>query len=141
MMTPRRSFVLAVAASFAAVACQRDGRARCATCGMPIDPASPWRADLVTDGAPVAFDTPRCALLAWRTGRVAARALRVQEFYERAWRDAGELRFVAGSDVVGPMGADLVPVDPARTTKFLSDHHGARAYELSSVTSDVLGSL
>ena len=137
-MIPRRALL---AFALASLADCRDRDQRCATCGMKIDPASPWRAELVTASGPVAFDTPRCALLAWRSGRVAASALRVQEFYDRAWRDAADLRFALGGDVVGPMGADLVPVDPAHVTKFLSDHHAARALTLSEVTPDVLASM
>jgi hypothetical protein len=108
---------------------------------MRIDPSSVWRTELVTKSGPVAFDTPRCALAAWRSGRTPATALRAQEFYDRAWRDGVDLRFVAGSDVPGPMGADLVPVDPSRVSKFLSDHRGTRAYTLAEVTAEVLSSL
>ncbi len=108
---------------------------------MRIDPKSTWRADLVTAGGAVHFDTPRCALLAWRGGKTAATSLLVADFYDQRWQSADALRFVIGSDVVGPMGADLVPVDPARLAKFMSDHHGARALALAEVTPEVLSSL
>jgi len=65
----------------------------------------------------------------------------VADFYDQRWQSADSLRFVIGSDVVGPMGADLVPVDPARVAKFMSDHHGARALALAEITPDVLSSL
>jgi hypothetical protein len=109
---------------------------------MKIDPSSPWRADLVRDdGVHVHFDSPRCALLAWRTGRVPAQAVSLQEFYDRAWRSGTELRFAIGSDVVGPMGADVVPVDPSRADKFAADHHAARVVGLEDLTSPVLQAL
>ncbi len=109
---------------------------------MPIDPSSPWRADLVLqDGTTVHFDTPRCALTAWRTGRESAASIRVQEYYARQWRDGGDVRFVVGSDVLGPMGADLVPVDRARADKFAEDHQAARPLPLDAITAELLSEL
>ncbi len=109
---------------------------------MKIDPASPWRADLVrADGGRIHFDTPRCAFSAWRTGRVPATGIVLQEFYDRAWRKGDELRFALGSDVMGPMGIDVVPVDPSRAEKFATDHHAARTVTLDEVTAPLLDSL
>lgn len=109
------------------------------TCGMKIDRASAWRAELLlADGTVTRFDTPRCALQAWRGGKVRGKTLRLQEYYDRAFRDATELRFVIGGDVAGPMGAELVPVDPARATKFIQDHGAERALRLDEITHAVL---
>jgi hypothetical protein len=109
---------------------------------MKLDPASPWSADLVRgDGTHVHFDTPRCALLAWRSGRVPAAGISLQEFYERAWRKGEDLRFALGSDVMGPMGADAVPVEPARAQKFTMDHHATRIVTLDELTVALLESL
>ena len=49
-------------------------------------------------------------------------------------RDGSEVRFVIGGDVVGPMGPDLVPVDPPRSSKFIQDHGADRALELEEIT-------
>jgi NosL len=109
---------------------------------MKIDPASSWSADLIRgDGSHVHFDTPRCALLAWKSGRVPATGSSFQEFYERTWRSGSELRFAIGSDVMGPMGADVVPVDPARAAKLASDHHATRVATLDELTPQILQSL
>jgi hypothetical protein len=109
---------------------------------MRIDPTSAWRAELLgADGSVTPFDTPRCALTSWRTGKSQAIALRVQEYYDRRPRPADELRFVIGGDVVGPMGPDLVPVDPARAAKFIQDHGADRALRLDEITPDVLNGL
>lgn len=138
----RRTFLLALLAS--PLACKAkesvaDKSGRCSFCGMKIDPASAWLTELVmADGAKSTFDTPRCAMTAWRTRGIAAKSVRVQEFYERAWRDGSEVDFVIGSDVAGPMGADLVPVSPAKSAKFMVDHAGARALKLEAITPEVL---
>jgi copper chaperone NosL len=141
-MTRRALLSLLVAsATSIATACTRGQRDRCAFCGMRIDPASAWRADLVNGDVTTHFDTPRCALLAWRSGKTPARSLRVQEFYDRAWRDGSELRFAVGSDVIGPMGADLVPLDPSRVAKFGADHAAADTLTLDAITTATLASI
>lgn len=121
------------------VACKREER--CKTCGMKIDRASAWRTELVTaDGKVTQFDTPRCALYAWRNEAFPAVTMRVREYYDASGplRDARELRFVAGGDVVGPMGPDFVPVEPARVSKFIQDHEADQAFRLEEITSQVL---
>lgn len=139
----RRDFIgLVFGTLIGGVACQsksKSGEQRCKHCGMKVDPASAWRADLVAaDGAVTSFDTPRCALTSWRSGKSQATTLRVQEYYERRWRNAEELRFIVGGDVVGPMGPDFVPVDPSQATKFIQDHGADRALRLDELTMDVL---
>jgi copper chaperone NosL len=112
--------------------CKHDG-ARCARCGMKIDPASPWNAELDAER----FDTPRCALATWLDGGKHG-TVRVQDYYDRALHPASDVRFVIGSDVVGPMGPDLVPVDAARVGKFEKDHGGTRALALTDLDEKAL---
>jgi hypothetical protein len=143
-MTRRELLVgLAVAAVVlpSASACSKSG-ARCRHCGMRIDPTSAWHAELVgDDGKVTAFDTPRCALTSWRSGATPARSIRVQEYYDRKARDGSELRFVIGGDVLGPMGPDLVPVDPPRSSKFIQDHGADRALALDEITAPLLAGI
>lgn len=144
MPSPTRRQVIALALLAAAfgTSCKKD-QERCRTCGMKIDRASPWRAELV-DGAGhalAAFDTPRCAFLAWRGGKVTASDVRVSEYYDRAVRSGADVRFVVGGDVLGPMGPDLVPVDPARASKFIQDHGAERSLRVDEVTAEALASL
>jgi nitrous oxide reductase accessory protein NosL len=135
----RRAFILGLTFVLP-LSCKREER--CQNCGMKIDRTSPWRAELVADsGAVTSFDTPRCALQAWRGGKVPGKTLRVQEYYDRAFRDASQVRFVLGGDVTGPMGPDLVPVDPARAAKFIQDHGANRAVSLDEITPGVLADL
>jgi hypothetical protein len=132
---------LSVLTVLALGACSRRA-VRCAFCGMPIDPKSAWNAELLTaSGNHVPFDSPRCALLAWRTGQVDATEVRVEEYYERTWRRGSEVVFVASSDVSGPMGPDLVPLDPARAKQFAAEHTGTRPLPLSEVTLTLLKDL
>jgi copper chaperone NosL len=65
----------------------------------------------------------------------------VQEYYDRQMRDGNDVRFVIGGDVVGPMGPDIVPVDPPRSSKFIQDHGADRALRLEEVTSQILSGI
>lgn len=106
---------------------------------MRIDAASAWRTDLVAvGGAVTSFDTPRCALTSWRSGETAAASVRVQGYYDRRWMDGSDVRFVIGGDVLGPMGRDVVPVEPPYVGKFIQDHGADRAMTLAEITTDVL---
>jgi len=114
------------------VAC-KSGDARCAHCGMKIDPASPF----LSEWDEKKFDTPRCALTEWLAAGKHG-TVRVQDYYDRTKEPADDVRFVTGSDVVGPMGAELVPVDAARVAKFEKDHGGTRALALADIDEKAL---
>lgn len=131
----RRAFILGTTL----LACKREER--CKTCGMKIDRTSVWTAEIVTnDDRALVFDTPRCAIYAMRKDGVVAKSMRVREYYDAKgpMRDAKDLRFVKGGDVVGPMGPDFVPVEPSRVSKFIQDHGADRAYALDEISAEVL---
>lgn len=134
----RRAFLAGFGALL--LACKKEER--CATCGMKIDRASAWRSEIeLGSGAVLEYDTPRCALRAWLTRKFEMKSLRVQEYYDRAFRDGEAVRFVVGGDVLGPMGADFVPVEPSRVTKFIQDHSADRAYLLGEITPEIVAKL
>jgi hypothetical protein len=118
-----RSILLAAAALVLAVACRR--AERCATCGMKIDPASAWVSYVSIDDKEQPFDTPSCAFAAWRKAGERSHQARFREYYSQEMKPAKELLFVKGSDVVGPMGPDLVPVSEDTARRFARDHNGA----------------
>jgi copper chaperone NosL len=118
-------------------ACKSSDAARCAHCGMKIDPKSPFNAELDEGTKVEHFDTPRCALSEWLAhGKKGT--VKVQDYYDRKLRSATEVHFVTGSDVVGPMGPALVPVDDARVAKFEKDHGGSHAYGLGDIDAKAL---
>ena len=115
--------LLAITTLLLASACRRDQR--CATCGMKIDSASPWVSYVTIDGKEQAFDTPSCALKAWQKAASRVGGARFREYYSQELKPVEELRFVRGSDVIGPMGPDLVPVAATTAGRFARDHNGA----------------
>jgi hypothetical protein len=109
---------------------------------MPLDSRSAWNTQLVSaNGTKAEFDSPRCALLAWRTGQVEAKDILVQDYYDRTWRSGRDVVFAASSDVSGPMGADLVPIDAARASQFAREHTSTRPLSLEQVTLPLLKEL
>jgi hypothetical protein len=92
---------------------------------MKVDPASPWVAYLQTTTGELAFDTPRCALTSWRSDPSRVTSARFREYYSQEIKSAAALRFVYGSDVLSPMGQELVPVATENARRFARDHNGA----------------
>lgn len=134
------------AAVVVAAACRHEARSeRCARCGMAVPAGSHWAAGAVTaDGRALAFDTPAC-MLRHRAGRPELRDARlwVTPYYARAGvrEDARALRYAAGSDVRGPMGADLVPLRDFEVATFTRDHRARRVLRFDELTPAVLDAL
>lgn len=134
---PRRR-LLAATAMLALGACKPQNR--CKTCGMVLDDSSRFRADLREGASVMRFDTPKCAFQALRSGGSTG-ILHAKGYYTQVERPEPELRFAAGSDVLGPMGIDLVPVEREHAKRFEQEHGAKRLYEAAEVTLAVLRDL
>lgn len=107
---------------------------RCPVCGMFVATYPNWTSTiLIKDGIQVFFDGPKDMFVyffdlgKYAPGKSAAgiQGLYVTEYYSTRLLDAKKVFFVLGSDVMGPMGPEMVPVaDLARAKTFLRDHHG-----------------
>jgi hypothetical protein len=97
---------------------------------------------LIVDDNPLfryAFDVARFDPA--RAGQQPA-SLWVTEYYSAAPMPAAELFFAVGSDVLGPMGHELVPIhgeEGART--FQVDHHGKQVLPFAAITPAVVSEL
>jgi nitrous oxide reductase accessory protein NosL len=126
-------------------------RDTCPVCGMLVARYPAWIATVLYadgqadhfDGAKdlfkYLFDLPRYA-----PGRAADQitAIGVTEYYGLSRIDAYSAWYVIGSDVLGPMGHELVPLaneDDARG--FLEDHAGIRMLRFDDVGPDLLRDL
>ena len=66
----------------------------------------------------------------------------VTEFYGLRRIDAAQAFFVIGSDVLGPMGHEPVPLaSRADAAEFLRDHKGRRILQAGDLTADLLARL
>lgn len=121
-------------AALAAVPPLPGGKDRCAVCGMFVAPYPQWTAALeLKDGRRFYFDGPKDLFIClfdlptYLPGVSAEQVtgVYVTEYYGASLRPAAEVIFVTGSDVLGPMGQELVPVlgrEAAET--FRRDHAG-----------------
>ncbi|MGD2116595.1 MAG: nitrous oxide reductase accessory protein NosL, partial [Acidobacteriota bacterium] len=128
-----------------------DARDLCAVCGMFVARYPEWVAGVVfEDGSTAFFDGPKCLFeyllhpdkhAGERRRPPIERAL-VTAYYDRRTIPAEGALFVVGSDVAGPMGAELVPhATAAEAEEFLSDHHGDRIVRFEEVTPELLATL
>lgn len=124
-----------LAASAALAAPPAPGKTdRCAVCGMMVSPFPQWTAALeLSDGRVFYFDGPKDMFIAFfdlpahLPGVTAEQVagVYVTDYYETRLRPATEVLFVVGSDVLGPMGEELVPVfGSAAAETFRRDHAG-----------------
>ena len=111
--------------------------ARCAQCGMRVDMVPEWTAGLGDER----FDAPKC-LFRWAAehDRAATEGW-VMEYYSGERRPAFEVLYVAGSDVLSPMGDDLVPVEGRESAERFAADHGGRVVEPGAIDAALLASL
>ena len=142
--------VVAMAAAAGDAAPARPGaKDKCPVCGMFVSKYPDWTASVVfQDGTTAYFDGAKdlFKFLAspatyGRGGSPVARA-QVTDYYAVQVVDARQAFFVVGSDVLGPMGKELVPFgNRAEADEFLRDHRGKKVLRFAEVTPAVLGGL
>jgi copper chaperone NosL len=120
----------------------------CPVCGMFVAKYPEWVATVVfRDGKAEHFDGAKdlfkylfdLAKYAPGRNREDIAAIAVTEYYGLARIDAGEAWFVIGSDVLGPMGHELVPLaSAADAEEFLADHQGTQILRFDDVTPQLL---
>ncbi len=108
----------------------------CPVCGMLVSKYPNWVATIVyKDGHAHHFDGAKDMFKFWHDpAKYAAghrredmAAIWVTDFYGLARIDARKAFFVTGSDVLGPMGHEFVPLaNREDAAEFLKDHKGRR---------------
>ena len=153
LRTPRRLLVgtlvlTAVLAGLATAATPRPPgpKDRCPVCGMYVEKYPNWTATVVfEDGSQVFFDGPKdlfkFLLDPAKYGHEESSIANVfvTDYYTTKLLNARETLFVVGSDVMGPMGPELVPIaNPEHAESFRADHGGDHVLTFDQVTPDVI---
>jgi copper chaperone NosL len=122
--------------------------ARCPVCGMFVAHYRPWLATLLwRDGRREYFDgakdlfTYLRQLPKYAPGRTASDvvSMAVTEFYDLRTIEATQAWYVIGSDVLGPMGREFVPLaSRADAEEFMRDHHGSRIVAFAEITIELV---
>lgn len=119
----------------------------CPVCGMLVSKYPNWAATIVyKDGHAHHFDGAKDMFKFWfDPARFAAghqredmAAIWVTDFYNLHRMDARKAWYVTGSDVLGPMGHELVPLaSQADADDFMKDHKGIRIFTFDRVPRDL----
>lgn len=125
-----------------------DAKTRCGVCGMYVAKYPQWVASIgFADGTVVFFDGPKdmfrylldLATFKPGTNPEEVAAVFVTDYYSTRPIDGRAAFYVAGSDVIGPMGSELVPtVDRSHAETLLKDHGGERVVAFGEVTAEML---
>jgi len=125
--------------------------AKCPVCGMLVAKYPDWNGTIVyRDGTTAYFDGPKDLLNYYLNPRkydpakkhAEIAAVTVKDYYSLAIIDARQAYFVVGSNVLGPMGKELIPfAKKSDADGFRADHLGRKQLRFSEVTLDLLKSL
>jgi nitrous oxide reductase accessory protein NosL len=116
---------------------------KCAVCGMFVKSYEKWVSQVVfKDGTYAFFDGPKdmfkyyLDIPKYNKGKTRddVEEVYVTEYYGAKVVRARDVVFVIGSDAVGPMGKEIVPVMPESAKTFLKDHKGHKALKFEEVT-------
>jgi nitrous oxide reductase accessory protein NosL len=107
---------------------------KCPVCGMFVAKYPDWVAAIVLrDGSTVFFDGVKDMMkyyfnmAKYAPGKTTAdiQAVHVTDYYRLGLIDGRKAFYVAGSDVYGPMGKELIPFETeAGALEFMKDHQG-----------------
>jgi len=121
---------------------------KCPVCGMFVASYPDFLASVVfRDGATVFFDGCKDMfrflfdVRTYAPGRTRAdvASIWVTDYYSLKWADGAAAFFVLGSDILGPMGRELIPFGKEAEAKgFLTDHKGKSLFRFAEITPDVL---
>ncbi|HHD62937.1 MAG TPA: nitrous oxide reductase accessory protein NosL [Desulfobulbaceae bacterium] len=126
-------------------------RDRCPVCGMFVAPYPAWIAQIeFNDGSRVFFDGAKDMFKFYLNlpaegeghSRKTIAGIYVTEYYSAKAAAADTLLYVVGSDVLGPMGKELIPVAGKKAAQtFARDHAGRTILTFDQVTKKILAGL
>jgi nitrous oxide reductase accessory protein NosL len=121
---------------------------KCPVCGMFVAGYQDFLAAVVfKDGAVAYFDGCKdmfrflhdTARYAPGRTRSDVAAVWVTDYYSLTWTDGAKAFYVRGSDVLGPMGRELIPFAKEEEAKgFMKDHKGQAPLRFAEITPQVL---
>ena len=124
---------------------------KCPVCGMFVAKYPDWIAQAIyRDGSYAVFDGAKdlfkylVNLPTYAPTKRAAdiAALYVTDYYSLTLVDGRAAWYIVGSNVLGPMGRELIPVAAEKEARqFMVDHKGKRLLRFSEVTADTLKGL
>lgn len=124
---------------------------KCPVCGMFVSSHRNWISSVrLKNGSVLFFDGPKDMFSYYLSpGKYVPSAkqssiagITVKDYYSLKPVDALKACFVAGSNVFGPMGKELVPLARESDAQaFMKDHKGKTIYRFNEITPAILRSL
>jgi len=121
----------------------KDGEHRCANCGMATDLYPEWEQKVISeDKGTMYFDGARCMfkiLLDSLTTPQKIEKILVKDYYTQEYIDGTKAFYVIGSDVLGPMGRELIPFATEEAAQqFSTEHQGEKIVLFNEVDMDLI---
>lgn len=126
-------------------------RDRCPVCGMFVAPYPNWIAQIeFKDGSREFFDGAKDMFHYYLKlqqdtsahSKANIVSIYVTEYYSTKMLPVDEVFFVTGSDILGPMGRELIPVHSREAAEsFKQEHKGKDIYSFEQVTKDIVSGL
>jgi copper chaperone NosL len=124
---------------------------KCMVCGMFVAKYPDWTAAIVyKDAVTRFFDGPKDLFTYYFAikkydplrGRPDIDNIWVKDYYTLSFIDGRKAFYVIGSDVLGPMGRELVAFKSEADAKaFLKDHEGKKVLQFKDITPEVMKQL
>ncbi len=123
---------------------------RCPVCGMFVAKYPQWVAAItLEDGKRYYFDGVKDMLAYYfapqdfgGTAGQKNKEIEVTEYYRQQLIEAEKAWYVIGSDVLGPMGHELIPfASKAAAENFKKDHHGTEIILFQDITAERIDSM
>jgi len=127
-----------------------DAKERCPVCGMFVAKYPLWLATLTVESNKLLYFDGVKDMMAYYFTPVDYGApadqivskIEVKDYYSQKWIDGKAAWFVLGSDMLGPMGHELIPFSSEAAAKnFLKDHHGTEIMLFTDITADRISSM
>ena len=123
---------------------------RCAVCGMMVAKYKPWVTQIhAASEKVVMFDGVKDMMAYYfdpaaysGKGDMATAEIWVKDYYTLEYLDGRKAIYVVGSDVMGPMGEELVPFGSSNAAEnFSNDHKGKQLLLFDEIKSDMIMSM
>lgn len=114
---------------------------KCRVCGMLVTKYQPWITQIESsNGETVMFDGVKDMMAYYfepeKYGGIApTENIYVKDYYTLKYIDGKQAYYVIGSDIMGPMGHELIPfATMAAAENFKKDHHGKMIMAFDDIT-------
>ncbi len=114
---------------------------RCLRCGMIVAKHPQWEGRMEAKDKVESFCAPRCLLFSHPAGGELGEGVKLmlKDYYSTKFIDATTAWYVSGSDIMGPMGPDMVPFAKKEDAEaFMKEHKGKALYSWKDLTTEKL---